>query len=165
MLGLVLLALGGLAAFDVVDVVDAHPLRSRVIGVIGLCIVAPIFLDILLFREVRLYKDRMVKIWNYIGKREIKLADARLLSIADYAIGDGRFKLRSYNKIMRFFDRRTNVAWSYMPCMGVFYNEMPADQDDVKKLNTLPADLTGRKVEEFEQPRIRMDRLIQEGGR
>jgi hypothetical protein len=162
MLFLVLLGLFGVGAFDVVDV--AHPLRARVAGVIGLCICVP-YLPELLFREVRLYKDRIVKIWIYIGEREIYLADARLLATADYPIGVGRFKLGPYYKTKRFFDRRTNVAWSYMPCMGVFYDEMLADQDDVKKLNTLLADLTGRKVEEFEQPRIKIDRLIQEGGK
>jgi hypothetical protein len=154
------LALFGLGVFDVVDV--PNRLLLRVTGVIGLFIVVPFFLEGLLFREVRLYKDRMVKIWNCIGKREVNLADAGLLATADDAIGVGRFKLGPYSKIKRFFDRRTNVAWSYMPCMGVFYNELAADQDDVKKLNTLLADLTGRKVEEFEPRRFRMDRLIQE---
>jgi hypothetical protein len=32
-------------------------------------------------------------------------------------------------------------------------------------MNTLLADLTGRKVEEFEQRRFRMDRLIEHGER
>jgi hypothetical protein len=162
MLFLVLLALCGLGAFDVVDVED--PLRVRVAGVIGLFIFFLFFMDILLFREVRLYKDRMVKIWHYIGKREINLADARLVATADYAMGVGRFKLGPYSKTKRIFDRRTNVAWSYMgvPYTEVFYDEMLADQDDVKKLNTLLADLTGRKIEEFEQPRIKIARLIQE---
>jgi hypothetical protein len=161
--GLFPLALFGLAAFDVVDVPDRF--LVRVAGIIGLFIFVPYFLELLLFREVRLYKDRIVKIWNHIGNREVNLADARLLATADDAIGVGRFKLGPYSKTKRIFDRRTNVAWSYMPCIGVFYNEMLADQDDVKKLNTLLADLTGRKVEEFEQPRTRIDRLIQGEGR
>jgi hypothetical protein len=154
MLHLVLLGPFGLAA-----IADTAPVSVRLAGVLGLFISVPFFLDILLFLEVRLYKDRMVKIWNYVGKREVNLADARLLAIAGYAIGVGRFKFRSYNKYKRIFDRRTNVAWSYM---GVFYDEMLADQDDVKKLNTLLADLTGRKVEEFEQPRIRIARLTEQ---
>ncbi len=41
-----------------------------------------LFIDILFFKEVRLYKDRIVKVWKLVGKRhvEIKLENARRLS-------------------------------------------------------------------------------------
>ena len=32
--------------------------------------------DLILFREVRLYRDRMVKIWRFIGDRQTGLAQA-----------------------------------------------------------------------------------------
>jgi hypothetical protein len=157
MLFLCLLGLFGLGAFDVVDVTDR--LLVRVAGVIGLCISIPFFLDLLLFREVRLHKDRMVKIWNFIGKREVKLADARLRC---YAVTNaiGRFRFGPSTKYMFVSARWTNVIWAEI--VGISYDEMLADQDDVKKLNTLLADLTGRKVEEFEQPIIRIERLIEQ---
>ncbi len=134
------------------------PLLMKVVCVLTLSIFGSMFLDILFFREVRLYEDRMVKIWNFLGKTEVTLADARLRCTA-VAIG----KAGPHNKYMCMSNRQTNLVWSSI--LGVTYDEMLADPDDVKKLNTLLADLTGRRVEEFEQPRIRIDRLIQEGGR
>ncbi len=123
--------------------------------VLVLSIFGSAFVDIILFREVRLYKDRMVKIWNFIGKREVRLADARLRCTA-VAIG----KAGPRNKYMCVSSRQTNVVCSSP--LGVTYDEKLADPDDARKLNILLADLTGRRVEEFEQPRIRMDRLVRE---
>jgi hypothetical protein len=34
--------------------------------------------DLIFFKEVRLYRDRMVKIWKFIGDRQIGLAQASL---------------------------------------------------------------------------------------
>ncbi len=132
----------------------------KVSGTFFLFLCSLMFIDVLLFREVRLYKDRMVKIWRFIGKREVQLANAHLRCNSGAAIGTGRFKNGPYSRYKTIFDRQTNVALAYIK--GVSYDEKLADPDDVKKLNTLLADLTGRKVEEFEEPRIRMDRLIQE---
>jgi hypothetical protein len=115
------------------------------------------------FSGIRLYRDTIVKIWNFIGRREVKLADARLRCNAGKVFRFGRYKEGPFNKYMTIFDRRVPAALSSI--MGVSYDEKLADPGDVRKLNQLLAGLTGRKVEEFEQPRIRMERLIQEGGR
>jgi hypothetical protein len=122
-----------------------------------------LFMDILLFRQVALYKTKIVKTWHFVGKIQIKLADAQLRCRAGYKIYTGIFDSGPFNRWMRIYDRRTNVALSYIK--AVCYDEKLADPEDVKKLNTLLADLTGRKVEELEQPRIRIDRLIEQGER
>jgi hypothetical protein len=135
-------------------------LLLEVMGAIALFICGAFFTDILFFREVRLYKDKFVKIWQFIGTMQIELVNAQLRCVAGPTISAGPFSAGPLNKYMRVFDRQTNVALSYIK--AVCYDEKLADQDDVKKLNTLLADLTGRKVEEFEQPRIKIARLIEQ---
>jgi hypothetical protein len=134
------------------------PLFYGALCVLALSISGCMFLDILFFQEVRLYEDRMVKIWHFIGKREVRLADARLRCTA-VAIG----KAGPHNKYMCVSSRQTSLVWSSI--LGVTYDEKLADPDDVKKLNTLLANLTGRRVEEFESLRIRINGLVQEEGK
>jgi hypothetical protein len=88
---------------------------------LGLSCCSFVFINTLLFREVRLYKDRMVQTWNFIGKREIGLADAQLRCAVFFA-GTGRFKFGPYNKSMFVSRRRTNVIWAEI--VGISYNEM-----------------------------------------
>jgi hypothetical protein len=136
---------------------DRH-LFLRMISLLGLLCIFPTFIDNLLFREVRLYKDRIVRVWHFIGKRQIKLADAKLRSFSGPVFWAGA---RQYNKMKRIRDKRANLVWASIT--GFSYNEMEADPDDVKKLNSLLAGLTGRRVEEFEQEGVRIDSLIEQG--
>ncbi len=146
------------AVFHLTDPFWLQNLFLKVAGAVGLLYCSLKFIDILSFREVRLYNDRIVKVWEFIGKREIKLAEARLRCNAGKIISLGSYKEGPFNKYMTIFDRRTSVPFSGIK--GVSYDEKLADPDDVKKLNTLLAGLTGRKIEDFEQLRIRIDRLI-----
>jgi hypothetical protein len=141
-----------------------HPPRyMQVVGVITLSCLVFLFMDILLFKKVLLYNDKMVRVGHLFGNREISLADAQLQGRA-VVFGLGRLTI-VHNKYKCFSQRGLIELWA--ETVGVSYYEMLADPDDVKKLNALLADLTGRRVEEFEQLSIRMDRLIErkdEGG-
>ncbi|MFZ5864783.1 MAG: hypothetical protein ACOYXY_02770 [Thermodesulfobacteriota bacterium] len=111
-------------------------------------------IDLLLFREIRLHSDRVIKVWRLLGAKEIKLADARLRSMAMTSSGLGKKGIS---------DRNTNayLAWvpSFFNLTGISYLEYLAYTDDVKRLNILLAQLSGRSVEEFEQTTT-MERLI-----
>jgi hypothetical protein len=95
-------------------------------------------MDLLLFKEIRLYRDRIVRVWKGIGERAIRLADARLSS-------NFRGGLRA--KVICHQD----TSWLGAIAKGVNYNEELADPKDVLNLNSLLAELSGRKVEEFEE--------------
>lgn len=117
----------------------------------SLILIASIFqiIDSLLFKEIRVYKDRILKIWHLLGKREINFQDARM---------DGmRSPIVSTKKIFR---SGTNVFLA--PFKGIYYDENLARPQDIKKLNSILADLTGRKVEEFEKFKITFKKLIKE---
>jgi len=47
----------------------------------GIFSLIPLFqlIDLLLFKELRLYRDRVVKVWKLLGTAEIRLANARLV--------------------------------------------------------------------------------------
>jgi hypothetical protein len=132
---------------------DPHGLKEMFLlvgGVLSLFIYGLAFIDILFFEAVRVYSDRVVKIWKFIGERQIRFVDAQLRGAA------GNLKYVIYKTI---FHKQTNVIFSYI--LGVSYDEMLANPDDIQKLNTLLAALTARKVEEFEQPSVRIRKLIE----
>ncbi len=109
-------------------------------------------MDLALFSEIRLYRDRIVKRWNLLGEREVRLANAKLI---------GRGYSGRVEKM--FFEQESSWLWA-LP--GTFfrefvsYREELADPKDVKELNRLLAELSGRKVEELERPEISMPKLI-----
>jgi hypothetical protein len=129
---------------------------NRVFGVLlaivahGFPFMAFIFLiiDMLLFKEVRLYRDRIVRVRRSLGEREIKLARAWLMSF--------KYPLSSFKYIVdqdakRFLDKFKEVV----------YDEYLADWKEVEKLNSLMADLTGRRVEDFQKAGVTtLGRLI-----
>jgi hypothetical protein len=113
-------------------------------------------IDLLLFGGIRLYRDRIVQNWRLIGSREIKLANARLRG--GYIIPGAGGK--------SFFNKDTNEYLGWLTRLfhltGITYLEHLADPQDVKELNILLADLSGRKVEDFEGRKILMGNLIKE---
>jgi hypothetical protein len=131
---------------------DGPPPLFQVLAVLGFLIYVPIFVIFLFFREVRLYKDRIVRVWYFLGRRQVKLADAQM-KLSTGVIGP-------FNRFKTICDKRANVEWGLFT--GVSYNEKLADPNDVKRLNSLLAALTGRKVEEFEQGDAMIDNLIKQ---
>lgn len=121
-------------------------------AIIFLLIVIPALADMLLLKEIRFYKDRIVKTWKLASGRELQLAQVGLR--CQELLGIGK---------KSFFEQGRNPYWGWLPAMfhisGISYNEQFADRKKVKQLNSLLAELSGRKVEEFEQT-VTMDRLV-----
>ena len=115
-----------------------------------------IFIDLVLFREIQPYEDRIVKVWTGIGATEIKLADAMIGSRMSDVLGLGKKGI---------CHSEFNVHWGWLSSIfrltAVEYQEHFADPNDVKKMNSLLAELSGRKVEEFEQS-MTMQRLMKD---
>jgi len=129
---------------------------ARSFGFLSLLICGAGVTEILLFKEIRLYRDRIVKAWKLIGTRELELAKAGLgsgMSISGYGT---KF----------FFKQGMSTYWlipmAFFHSMGITYHEYFADQRKVKQLNSLLAELTGRKVAEFEKMGT-MKKLIERG--
>jgi hypothetical protein len=116
-----------------------------------LIVLAAIFLALntLLFKEVRLYKDRIVKIWRCFRPVDVELADARLEGKRSWQI-----------QCKTFYDR--NVEKGQTQKRVVYYDEELMSKEDVGEMNRLLADLSGRRVEEFEVNKITMDPLVKE---
>ena len=106
-------------------------------------------IDLLLFREVRLYQDRIVKAWKWIGAKEIKLENASLTS----SIPGGRTARTICNH---------DTKWYLRGITGIFYHEDLADPKEVKKLNSLLVYLSGRALQEIEQLAT-VKKLIKDG--
>jgi hypothetical protein len=107
--------------------------------------------DVLSFKEIRLYKDKIVKVWKSMRTREIKLVDAILVT-TDY-------------RLRKRWIRDANVKSVLLHSKGIGYCEDLPAADDVKKLNRLLAALSGRRVKELGQSHGQSipGRLIEEG--
>lgn len=104
--------------------------------------------DMVLLKGIRIYKDRIVRVWNLPGPVEFATArHAGFTSLISHKF---------------FFDKATNRFVRLFT--GVFYDESLADAEEIKKLNRLLAELSGRNVEEFERFHIRETRFIKENG-
>jgi hypothetical protein len=132
----------GLATF----VVPSIPFSSRLIGFFCFSLFLIRLTDLVLFKEIRLYKKQMVKVWTFIGAREIELAKARLRSFSSPTLG---IKGKSLSK------QDMNVHWGWIFSVfllsGISYLEHLADPREVKKLNGLLAEVCGRSTADFEQ--------------
>jgi hypothetical protein len=119
-------------------------------------IFAPFLVDMLLFKEIRLYRDRIVKEWRLVGSRELDLADVGLMSQGWSAMGIGA---------KCFFKQGMGPFWrflmSFVHQIGITYKEHLADPKKVKQLNSLLAELSGRRIEEFEQT-VTMEKFIKD---
>lgn len=109
--------------------------------------------ELVLFREIRLYRDKIVKEWRLIGSKEIELANARLENCSRCGASTKLFSDQDSNS--------PNWLRLLFPTRVISYAEHFADPEDVKELNRLLADLSGRKVEEFEET-ARLKTLIKE---
>ena len=123
-------------------------------ALLWLFILAPILVDMLLFKEIRLYGDRIVKEWRLVGSRELDLAEVGLISQSWPTWGIGA---------KCFFKQGMSPFWRLLIAVvhqiGITYKEHLADPTKVKKLNSLLAELSGRKIEEFEQT-VTMERFV-----
>ncbi len=108
--------------------------------------------ELLRFKEIRLYGDRIVQVCKPTRVREIKLEKANLSTFSRGYISDFRIKC--------ILDR--DQYWQWQTSKGIWYNEKLADPEDVKKFNYLLAVLSGRTVEEFERE-ANLDPLIRPG--
>jgi len=106
-------------------------------------------IDLVLFKEIRLYQDRIVKVWELLGQREIGLTNATLTDLSSDAFRSKRIS----NQTRRWLPGLFN---------GISYDEDLPDPEDVKKLNRLLAALSGRSVRELRES-VRLVRLIKEG--
>ncbi len=102
--------------------------------------------NLLFFKEVRLYSDRISKVWHLFGSRDIPLRDAML---------KGR---NFYARPRRIYDLRKNPFLRFLS--GIFYREDMASKTDYRKMTSLLAELSGRSVQEFEQSKFSFKRLI-----
>jgi uncharacterized membrane protein len=107
------------------------------------------FIDLLLFKEILIYQDRIVKVWKCIGARGIKLSDAGLT----IAIPSGRLGRTVYNLGTKRYLRGITC---------IFWLDDLACPKEVKKLNSLLAYLSGIKLKEIEYP-VPLKKLIKEG--
>jgi len=107
------------------------------------------FIDLLLFKEIRIYQDRIVKVWKCIGARGIKLSDAGLTM----AIPSGRLGRTVFNLGTKRYLRGITC---------IFWLDDLACPKEVKKLNSLLAHLSGIKLKEIEWP-VPLKKLFKEG--
>jgi hypothetical protein len=108
--------------------------------------------ETMLFREIRLYKDRIVKVRHLIGNLEIVFKDAALIG------GNTGF---SDNRVFHKKGTDPNRIW-WVSLRYLYYDELMAARKDVTKMNTLLAELTNRDIREFQQKQISLDPLIKE---
>lgn len=126
-------------------------------GLFILLYFGPFLVDMLLFREIRLYRDRIDKEWRLIGSRELDLERVGLIKLCMPTWGVGG---------KWFFDQRTSRYWRsfivIFHSMGITYLENLADRKKARQLDLLLAELSGRSVQEFEKGGT-MEVLMKEG--
>jgi hypothetical protein len=110
--------------------------------------------ELLLFKEFRLYRDRIVKVWRLIGSRELALANARLEIFSIFSLSGKHFFVQESNPCRRL------LQW--FSFKRVFYLDYFAYPQDAQELTRHLAYVSGRKIEEFERFRILMPKLIKE---
>ncbi len=105
------------------------------------------FCDQLMVREIRLYKDRIVQVWWLLGSYELLLRNARLRVLPGHR-----------GKVISLRDRNL-PRFTGLFKIVCYYDQLP-DPKDVRRLNGLLAELSGRQIAEFEQYSAIMDPLI-----
>lgn len=105
------------------------------------------------FKEIRLYNDRIVEVSKLLGKTTVELASARLqITYVPWCVGQIQIVHRDANRLLGAGPWRT-----------VQYNIYLADRNKVRELHNLLAQISGRKVEEFDRTGITdMNPLIKE---
>ncbi len=121
----------------------------KYVGVFFLWFILPSAVERLLTKEIQLYKDKITKEWHSLGVREIQLAEAGLVC----GWQGGKY----------FFEKDKPRSWHWLlnlyliTGLGIDDGDLEARQ--VKEMNRLLAELSGRKVWEFQQP-VTMERLM-----
>ncbi|MBI4964086.1 MAG: hypothetical protein HY913_12475 [Desulfomonile tiedjei] len=113
-------------------------------------------IDLLLFKEVRLHKDRIVLVRRFTGQIGIDLGKLRLVNTSTGMARKSFFKQ----------DASYLLAWIFSVFLfrGFSYYEDLADPQDARKLNAFLALMSGRKSTELNQPGM-MFRFIKEGAK
>lgn len=106
------------------------------------------FVDLLLFREIRLYKNRIVKLRALCRPIEVKLENARLGGLKFLLAGGRRVVSRDAGIISRNFG-------------GLWWEENLVDPEQVKQFNMLLAKLSGRPLEDIKRLYISKQPLIE----
>jgi hypothetical protein len=102
----------------------------------------------LLVGQIRLYRDRMVQTRKLMSDIEVRLADASYLCSN---------VPRSFMRVVNIFVGKN--TWRSRR-RGIIYEENMMAAKDVALLHRVLADLTGRKVSDFEQYRVKLNRLM-----
>jgi uncharacterized membrane protein YuzA (DUF378 family) len=106
-------------------------------------------IEILLFKEIRLYNDRMAKEWHLIGTAEIGLKNAT-------------YNGRDYSFMGVRCLRNPNTRQYLNNFKIILFDQYMLAPKDLKELNRLLAKLSGRNVEEFEGDKVLFERLMKE---
>ena len=105
-------------------------------------------------KEIRLYKDRIVRISKLIGAKEIKLAKADLLV-------DGRdVDSRRSAPVSKIIILKEGTGKWLPQVRGIVYDDRFVDWEDGRKFKGLRAELSGRKIEDFEQTMLFSEKLV-----
>ncbi|MEW6352265.1 MAG: hypothetical protein AB1646_24710 [Thermodesulfobacteriota bacterium] len=137
----------------------------RLVSSYGVVLLIAVSGEMVLFREIRVYRNRIVKAWIGLGEREVAWAHA---SLYGYGIKESAIRLRWVcdGRIKIHPILNPGLGTSFLPPFrGVLYDEGLADRDDATRLNALLAELSGRTVAEFQPLCFKMDRFIQEENR
>lgn len=112
-------------------------------------------IELLSFREISLYNDRIVQIRKFgIPETELKFANATLISSDTRVVGRKSIFDKDV-KASRSWLLRTFLFWRI-----VVYEETLAKPEDVRRFNSLLAYVSGRKILELEGD---LDALIKKG--
>lgn len=114
-------------------------------------------IDLIFFKEISLYKDRIVKKWHILGSKEILLRKA---------------KLRGHNYLVRMrkiCNAKKGILglfallfYSEDFITGISYIEQMATKNDAQTMTRFMAQVTGRDEQEFEMNFLNMNPLIKE---
>jgi hypothetical protein len=111
-------------------------------------------MDTAFLKEIRLYKDRIVRVSKLIGAKEIKLANADLLV-------DSRDEdLRRSAPVSKIIILKEGTGKWLPQVRGIVYDDRFADWEDRRKFKGLLAELSGGKIEDFEQTMLFSEKLV-----
>lgn len=122
-------------------------------GVFGILAIGGIWMliEALLFREIRLYRDRIALVRHLIGAVEVGLAEA------SYEAREVRIR---YGRPKPVWICKGDMNIWRARFRGIFYERNLMAAKDLEVLNRLLAALTGRPVAEFRKGTIKMRRLM-----
>jgi hypothetical protein len=128
-----------------------YPVKTLLFGFMTILVVLRL-IQLNYFKEIRLYNEKIVQVWRG-GTTEVFLANAGL-KCAQTRLGNIKIIFDQEAKIY------SGIRFPFFFWKTVFYEEPWADPEDVRKINQLLADLSGRKVQDLEWSH---DKLIKVG--